>query len=81
MMKINERLKNVILNVFPDLQLEITPIMNSSDIDEWDSMTHLNLVMQVQEEFNITMEFNDVISIESIGDLMEYLEKKGVLNG
>ena len=55
--------------------------MNSSDIDEWDSMTHLNLVMQVQEEFNITMEFNDVISIESIGDLMEYLEKKGVLNG
>ena len=81
MMKINERLKNVILNVFPDLQFEITPIMSSSDIDEWDSMTHLNLVMQVQEEFNITMEFNDVISIESIGDLMEYLEKKGVLNG
>ena len=81
MMKINERLKKVILNVFPDLQLEITPSMSSSDIDDWDSMTHLNLVMQVQEEFNITMEFNDVISIESIGDLMEYLQKKGVLNG
>ena len=51
--------------MFPELQIEITANMNSNDIDEWDSMSHLNLVMHVQEEFNITMDFNDVISIES----------------
>ena len=78
MKKLNNRLKKVILNVFPELQIEINENMNPNNIDEWDSMSHLNLVMQVQEEFNITMDFNDVISIESIGDIMTLLEKKGV---
>ena len=45
-------------------------------IEEWDSMEHLNLVMAVGEEFGVVLDFNEVMAIGTVGDILKILEKK-----
>ena len=49
-----------------------------NEIEEWDSLNHLNLVMALSEEFDITLEFVEVLSIEKIGDIYPLIEKRGI---
>jgi acyl carrier protein len=48
------------------------------DFPEWDSLGHLNLLTSFEDEFNITFDMDETMSIQSIKDLKNILEKKGV---
>lgn len=56
------------------LTLESSP----GDFPEWDSLGHLNLLTSLEEEFNISFDMDETMSIQTIKDLKEILEKKGV---
>ena len=56
------------------LTLESAP----GDFPEWDSLGHLNLLTSFEEEFNISFDMDETMSIQTIKDLKEILEKKGV---
>tara|TARA_B110000008_G_C16798677_1_gene495733 strand:+ start:333 stop:557 length:225 start_codon:yes stop_codon:yes gene_type:complete len=48
------------------------------DFPEWDSLGHLNLLTTLEQEFNISFDMDETMSIQTIKDLKEILEKKGV---
>lgn len=49
-----------------------------NSIQEWDSVGHMNLVAQLEEAFNITMETDDIIDFSSYNKGMEIVKKYGV---
>tara|TARA_X000000368_G_C23052462_1_gene722123 strand:- start:1563 stop:1787 length:225 start_codon:yes stop_codon:yes gene_type:complete len=57
-----------------ELTLESAP----GDFPEWDSLGHLNLLSSLEEEFNISFDMDETMSIQTIKDLKEILAKKGV---
>jgi acyl carrier protein len=56
------------------LKLETAP----GDFPEWDSLGHLSLLTALEEKFNISFDMDETMSIQSIGDLKNTLNAKGV---
>jgi len=48
------------------------------DFPEWDSLGHLNLLTALEEEFKISFDMDEIMSIQSINDLKNILEEKEV---
>jgi len=66
----------IINDIFPEYEDQITETTGPDDIPNWDSMNHLNLIMIIQEKMNIQFDFNEIISINSVGDIIETINKK-----
>ena len=65
---INLRLQKVFRENFDDEKLEIKDEMNTNDIEEWDSLSHISLIVSTEEEFNIKFTPNEIEELENIGD-------------
>ena len=68
----------VIKDVFPSLDGEIKNDWGPDQIQDWDSLAHLNLVMTLGEKFDVSLEFEEVMSIETVGDIFRVLNEKGI---
>jgi acyl carrier protein len=71
-----EGVQEVFRKIFNDPKLEITREYTSDDIEGWDSLTHLNLIMAVQKEFNVNFSLGELQTLHSAGDLIDLIEKK-----
>jgi len=75
----NKKIINeTLLEVFPSLNEEINENWGPDQIEDWDSLGHLNLVMALGEKFDVSLEFNEVMSIETVGDIYKVLNEKGI---
>lgn len=58
---------------------ENCPIINidssPSTIEQWDSMGHLNLILEIEEMYNIKLEMDDVIQMTSVNKIIEIFNK------
>ncbi|HOL87441.1 MAG TPA: acyl carrier protein [Defluviitoga tunisiensis] len=49
---------------------------NRDDIHEWDSLAHLNLIAEMEEQLNITIPFEEIGNIRSLKDFLRYFDEK-----
>ena len=76
--EIKKIVDETLLEVFPSLNGEINESWGPDQIQDWDSLAHLNLVMTLGEKFDISLEFEEVMSIETVGDIFRVLNEKGI---
>jgi acyl carrier protein len=61
-----------VLNVkIEDLSLE----SSINDIEEWDSLSHLRLISELEESLGIEIPFDEIKNIKKIGDFLRYFNK------
>ncbi len=51
----------------------------SENIPDWDSVGHLNLIMEIEKEFNIKVEIEEMFEIEKLGDITPILLEKNAI--
>ncbi len=78
--KLDKRLEKVIREVFPIEEDTIDESWTSDDIPDWDSVGHLNLIMELEKEFEIKVEIEEMFEVEKLGDIIPILQKKNVLS-
>jgi len=76
---LDKRLEKVIRGVFPIEEETIDENWTSDDIPDWDSVGHLNLIMEIEKEFDIKIEIEEMFEVEKLGDISRILKKKNVL--
>lgn len=57
---------------------DITDDLKRVDLESWDSMTHLILISDLEQEFNVTFSDDEIASIESIQNIKDILKKHNV---
>ncbi|MGE5340271.1 MAG: acyl carrier protein [Candidatus Omnitrophota bacterium] len=73
----DKRLEKVIRGVFSmDEENPINENWTSDDIPDWDSVGHLNLILEVEKEFKVKIEIEEMFEIERLADISRILEKK-----
>ena len=77
---IKEKLQSVFVDVFDDEDLRISNSTNSDDIEEWDSLNHIALVLSIEKCFNIRFMTGEVLSLKDVGEMIQLLEKKTSIN-
>ena len=77
---IKEELQSVFIDVFDDEDLTISNSMSSDDIEDWDSLNHIALVLSIEKCFNIRFMTGEVISLKNVGEMIQLLEEKTSMN-
>lgn len=75
--EIYERLNSVFRDVFDDESIVVKPETTANDIEDWDSLEHINLVVAVEQEFGMKFNMNEVTTMKDVGDMVKIiLERK-----
>jgi acyl carrier protein len=74
--EIRERLNRVFQEVFDDDAIEIFEAMTAKDIEEWDSLMHITLVVAIETEFALRLNAAEVGELENVGRMMDLLEER-----
>jgi acyl carrier protein len=62
--------------VFDEPGLVITRESNASTIDDWDSLTHINLVTAIEKTFKIKFALGELQELKDVGDLLDLAQSK-----
>jgi acyl carrier protein len=76
MMTTQEILNGVFREVFEDDSIQISDKMTADDIDGWDSLSHVNLIVAVETKFNIRFSQKELLTFKNVGDLLRNIESK-----
>ncbi|HEY7208860.1 MAG TPA: acyl carrier protein [Bryobacteraceae bacterium] len=71
-----QRLTSIFQDVFDDDSLQIRPEMTADDVEDWDSLTHINLITAVEREFKVKFTTSEVTGLKNVGDLIALINKK-----
>ncbi len=71
-----EILNGIFRQVFDDNSIELTKDTTADDIDDWDSLSHLNLVIAVEMKFGVKFALGELQSLKNVGDMADLIEKK-----
>ncbi len=75
---LDQRIQAVFREVLDDDHLEIYDGMTRDNFPAWDSLTHVKLIIGLEEEFHCQFTTTEVVAIQSIADLKRTLIDKGV---
>ena len=63
-------------NVFDDDAIVIIPETSADDIEGWDSLSHVNLIIAVELKFNIEFTQQEIRSFSNVGEMEKCIENK-----
>ncbi len=73
---VEERIKKVFTSVFESVKYEDVVFDGKhEEFDEWDSLTHMNLVSALEEEFGISLSVDDISEMDSVMRVLETVKK------
>jgi acyl carrier protein len=75
-MNILEAITVIFREVFDDDDINIAPEMTANDIDGWDSLSHVNLIMAIEARFNLKFTRKELSSFKNVGDIMDCVKSK-----
>ena len=71
-----EKLTGIFRTVFDNEDLNIWPEMTANDVDGWDSLSHVNLILSVEKGFGVRFTQKELLTFKNVGDLLRSIEKK-----
>ena len=66
-------LNDVFKDVFDDDMLVLTHDTTSKDIEEWDSLNQIKLIIECERAFDIRLKARDINMLENIGEMVDHL--------
>jgi len=70
------RVEETFRDVFGDSGLVISDGMTAADVEQWDSLTHINLIVALEREFRIKFTTGEVSKLSNVGDLVTLIQNK-----
>ena len=74
--EVYETLEEIFREVFDHPDIPIEPETTADDIEEWDSMSHINLILMVELRFNIEFSQSEVMRFQDVSDLAACIHGK-----
>lgn len=71
-----QRLAPVFQDVFDDDSLVPHAELSAKDVPEWDSISHIRLVVAVEEEFSITLTTAELAGLQNVGQMVDLIRSK-----
>lgn len=68
-----ERLTEVFRDVFDDESISVNASTTSNDIEDWDSLEHINLIAAVEQEFGVKFNMGQVVSMKNVGEMADII--------
>jgi acyl carrier protein len=70
------RLTEIFEEVFEDDSITATPALSAKDVDGWDSLTHIRLMLTVERAFKVKFSTSEIGKMETVGDLVALIKAR-----
>ena len=71
-----KRINEICQDIFFDDELAITEATTASDVEGWDSLTHLQLISEVEKEYGIRFTMGEIQGFSNVGELISVVLKR-----
>lgn len=73
-----QRLQDTIVETLKVAPGAVTPDTRDEDLEAWDSLGHVKLIMALEQAFDLYIEVDDFGTLNSVPAILRYLDDKGV---
>ena len=67
------RLNDVFRDVFDDEDITVDDSTTADDIEDWDSLEHINLIVAVENAFGIKFNMGEVNAMKNVGEMVDII--------
>jgi acyl carrier protein len=71
-----ERLQVVFRDIFDDDSIVLREDMTAADVENWDSLNHIDLIVAIEREFKVKFTTAEVTMLKNVGQLAALVDKK-----
>jgi acyl carrier protein len=69
-------LQDIFRDLFDDDDIVVKDTTTASDIEGWDSLNNVKLMVRIEEKFGFRFKTGEVVSLKSVGDLVKLIEAR-----
>lgn len=71
-----EELQSIFRDILDQPELVLTPESNANNVEDWDSLAHINLVSAIEKHYKIRFALGELQELKNVGDMIELIQKK-----
>lgn len=71
-----EQLNEVFQDVFDDDSITVDETTTANDIDDWDSLEHINLINAIEQKFGIKFDMGQIVTMKNVGEMANIIESQ-----
>jgi acyl carrier protein len=72
--QIYDRLTQIFQDVFDVNSITVTPEMSAENVEGWDSVTHVRLILTVEKSFKIKISVSEIGKLQNVGELVALIK-------
>lgn len=77
--EVYERVNAIFQDEFDDESICVTDVSTADDIEEWDSLEHINLIVAIEKEFGMNFTMGEVTSMKNVGAMVDIILSRTVI--
>ena len=74
--EIKERVTEIFKDVLDDDDIELFRETTAADIEDWDSLNHISLIVAIENEFKTKFELTEIKQLRDVGDMLDLILRK-----
>lgn len=74
--EILKQVTTIIHETFENDTLVVTNSTSAADVDEWDSMTHIQLITAIEAQYKLRFALGELQALKNVGDMVNLIQKK-----
>ena len=74
--EIKKEIEKILSSVLEINDFVIDESLKATDIEEWDSLAHINIISEIEKKFNIKFKLQEFYLINDVKSLIDFVEKK-----
>ena len=74
--EIFDQVQEIFRDVFDNEELMISDATNSDEIEDWDSLEHISLIVSMEKAFSMKFDIKEVNKLENVGEMIDLIKRK-----
>ena len=71
-----KKLQKIFDDIFTEERVLVSKSLNANEVDEWDSLNHISLIVAIENEFKFKFTLEEIQSLMTVGDTIKLILQK-----
>ena len=71
-----KKVTEIFEDILDEIEVDLTETTTAEDVEEWDSLTHIQIITEVEKQFEVRFSTRDIEGLKNIGDMVTLVASK-----